>query len=330
VSENAFVEDEVLLNVLGISKNPFTVSNAEKFSNDRVLQLFVQDEERHRVAIRLTGDAIIRGSRGSGKTMCLRYLNAIGAIDFRRSLIDRRTAECFPVLVNLGQLHITDREDINRVYEAAENLIVGQTIDALLSESKSSQSVEISAAVQRMKQRFLNLQNQPGSVISHLGTTIKEHLRQYFDHVLLLIDEIAAVFPRVFFSDAESGFGRWMNAIRNSGPYNTRISVYPSDVSDILNEDRFGSVVNLNFDPRGMEDLTWFRSYAIKLFNTYMESVSRTSPSNTIDDVMNRADDESDALEQLLYAANGSSRRLMRLFEKCLALRCKRGRENPL
>jgi hypothetical protein len=171
------------------------------------------------------------------------------------------------------------------------------------------------------------LQNQSGSKISHLGQAISETLNRYFDHVLLLIDEIAPVFPKMFFADAERGYGKWMNSIRNSGPFNTRIAVYPNDVADTLNEERFGTVVNLEFHPRERVEFEAFRGYAIKLFNQYIESVAADKDkSPTIESVLEIGSlVAGDALEQLLYASNGSSRRLVRLFEKCLTHRCSQG-----
>jgi len=324
-TQNFLIEDRTLYEHLGIAKNPFAVSNAEKISIDMITKLFVQDEERHRSALRLSGDAIIRGKRGSGKTMCLRYLNWFGEDQFHGAISERKTAECFPVFVNLGQMHVADAEgSVEAILDRAEKMIVQQTLDSLESVCTELQSAEFRAALHKCKQRFSNLKNQEGSQIAQLGKSISENLSRHFDRVLLLIDEIAPVFPKRFFQDGENGYGRWMNSIRNSGPFNTRIAVYPNDVSDTLNEERFGTVVNLEFNPREHADYEAFRGYAIKVFNQYMSSVAadRNQPP-TIHDVLEVSESSyGDGLEQLLYASNGSSRRLVRLFEKCVTHRC--------
>ena len=318
-TKNVIIEDTTLYENIGIAKNPFAVSNAEKISIDMITKLFVQDEERHRSALRLSGDAIIRGSRGSGKTMCLRYLDWFGQDEFHRAISDRKTAECFPVFINLGQLHVTDVEgNVSKIMKCAETMIVEQTIDSLEKVCDSLQSAEFRNAMHRCKQRYSILKNQEGSRIAQLGKSISEHLCRYFDHILLLIDEIAPIFPKVFFQDVQNGYGRWMNSIRNSGPFNTRIAVYPNDVADTLNEERFGTVVNLEFNPREHKDYEAFRRYAIKIFDQYLSSVAadRNAPP-TIRSILELSESQyGDGLEQLLYASNGSSRRLVRLFEK--------------
>ncbi len=324
-TQNFLIEDTSLYENLGIAKNPFAVSNAEKISIDMITKLFVQDEERHRSALRLSGDAIIRGKRGSGKTMCLRYLHWFGLGQFHTAISEKKTAECFPVFINLGQMHVADSEgSVNAILDQAETMIVQQTLDSLESVCSELQSAEFRNALHRCKQRFGILKNQEGSKIAHLGKSISEHLSRHFDRVLLLIDEIAPVFPKKFFQDGENGYGRWMNSIRNSGPFNTRIAVYPNDVSDTLNEERFGTVVNLEFSPREQADYVSFRRYAIKIFNQYMQSVSANhNQFSTIQDVLSVSSSAyGDGLEQLLYASNGSSRRLVRLFEKCVTHRC--------
>lgn len=68
------MEDLALIEKYSIKRNPFTYSNAEKISANQIVKLFVSSEGRNKGAVRTTGDAIIRGSRGSGKTMMLRYL----------------------------------------------------------------------------------------------------------------------------------------------------------------------------------------------------------------------------------------------------------------
>lgn len=332
-TRNLIIEDTRLYENLGIAKNPFAVSNAEKISIEMISKLFVQDEERHRSALRLSGDAIIRGSRGSGKTMCLRYLDWFGQDEFHRAVTDRKIAECFPVFINLGQLHVADVDgNINAITKSAETMIVEQTIDSLDKVCDNLQLAEFRDAMHRFKQRLSILKNQEGSRIAQLGKSISEHLSRYFDHILLLIDEIAPIFPKVFFQDAQNGYGRWMNSIRNSGPFNTRIAVYPNDVADTLNEERFGTVVNLEFNPRENKDYEAFRRYAIRIFDQYLLSVAanRSTPPS-IHAILELANAPyGDGLEQLLYASNGSSRRLVRLFEKCVTHRCGKPQDGPI
>ena len=137
---------------------------------------------------------------------------------------------------------------------------------------------------------------------------------------MLTIDEVAPVFPKEFFNDKENGFIRWMNSIRNSGPYFTRIAVYPNDLSDILNEERFGIIVNLDYDIKNTDDYYAFRDYCIQLVNKYLKVVSLNSFSPTkINDIIQILEYNSeDSLEQIIYASDGSSRRFISLMDKCI------------
>jgi hypothetical protein len=119
----------------------------------------------------------------------------------------------------------------------------------------------------------------------------------------------------------EDGFMRWMNILRTSGPYLTRIAVYPNDVADCLNEDRFGTMVNLEYDVRTENDYLAFRDYAVQIVNKYLRSVAldRENPP-TINDLMIVTEESNDALEQLIYAADGTSRRFLSLLDRCLNL----------
>lgn len=326
------LHDRELEQRVGIRSNPFLYSNAEKIAGNLILELFVSDDARHKGASRLTGDAIIRGPRGSGKTMFLRYLRAFGYITFKQALKEKRTAECLPVFVNLSALHRADLTTPVAAYGAAENLIYEAVIAELEFQVQESQSVEFRSAVFRMKQRLATYQGQTGTPISKLGKAIKETLGAYFGHVLLLIDELATVFPRSFFADRENGFIAWMNSIRNSGPYSTRLTVYPTDVSDVLNEERFGVIVNLEYQVKMPDEYEHFRAYSRKIVDRYLASVSvdRSSPV-TIDAIVATSGDPSDdALEQLIYAADGSSRRLLSLMDRCLTQRVANTQNAPL
>jgi 3',5'-cyclic AMP phosphodiesterase CpdA len=321
VAANIFVEDRLLERRLAIRKNPFLISNAEKIQADLVLKLFVNDETRHRGANRLSGDAIIRGKRGAGKTMCLRYLDAFGSMQFRKAVEERVTAECFPVFVSLADVHPSEVDGpAHHSYRVAENLIYERIMDAFARADDELNSHEFRAALHRLRQRLKILENQSGSKMAKLGTAIKEHMTRIFDHVLILLDEIASVFPKQFFHADQSNFSQWMNTLRSCGPFNTRITVYPHDNSDILNEDRFGSIVNLEYNIRNPVDLKSFRAYATELVNRYLESVALDvlNPPKIASVIQCMDEHEDDALEQILYASDGSSRRLMRLIEKCI------------
>lgn len=321
VAANIFVEDHLLESRLGIRKNPFIISNAEKIQADLVLKLFVNDETRHRGANRLSGDAIIRGKRGAGKTMCLRYLDAFGSIQFRRAVQERVTAECFPVFVSLADLHPSEVDGpAHHVFRVAETLIYDRILDAFSHADEELESQEFRASLYRVRQRLKVLENQAGSKMAKLGIAIRQHMSRIFDHVLILLDELASVFPKHFFHADSSNFSQWMNTLRSCGPFNTRITVYPYDYSDILNEDRFGSIVNLEYNIRNAVDVKLFREYAVELVNRYLESAAiDVNNSPQISSIIHCSDgSENDALEQILFASDGSSRRLMRLIEKCI------------
>lgn len=311
------VFDAALRDRLGLLSNPFLYSNAEKIAEGLVLDLFVTDESRHKGAMRLSGDAIIRGPRGSGKTMFLRYLYAFGSIMFRKALQERRTAECLPVMVNLSRIHRADLSTPLDAYSAAERLIYESVLSELRAAA-AGRSPELKAAVHRMEERLVVHGGE--TPISRLGRAIQETLNIHFKHVLLLIDELAPVFPKSFFSDQQSGFVAWMNSIRNSGPYCTRVTVYPNDFADILNEERFGTNVNLEYQVRVADEYEQFRSYSCKIVNQYLASVSvdKSDPVTIKSLVFTEEMSSDDALEQLIYASDGSSRRLLSLLDRCL------------
>lgn len=319
---NDFLQDGRFVDRFGVGRNPFIFSNAEKISPELILRLFVSDEARHKGAKRLSGDAIIRGSRGAGKTMLLRYLDLYGSNQFREAVNRRETAECFPVLVNFSVIHPAEIGiDRSSVYRAADNLIFRSVIDALDRAAEDLRKPSFKDAIYRAKQRVDSLKNVDSTSISKLGAAIQEYLSPYFRHVLLLIDEIAPVFPKSFFSDPHTGFLYWMNSIRNSGPFHTRVAVYPNDVSDILNEERFGALVNLDFNVRNPDEFAAFYEYCTQLVNSYMASVScdGKAKAGLFNLLQQPSDPKQDCLEQLIYASDGSPRRFLSLMDKCFS-----------
>jgi hypothetical protein len=315
------IEDQALIRRFKIRRNPFTFSNAEKISSNQIIKLFVTSEGRNKSAVRFTGDAIIRGSRGSGKTMLLRYLNIFGHVIFDENIRNKRVSESFPVFVNLSLIHSSEwKGTVNSVIESAEKMIFDSVLSSLENKNNQLNSSEFKNALFKVKQKLGVLANQEGSIIWKLGIAIKGNLSNYFSHILLLIDEVAPVFPKEFFSDKENGFLRWMNSIRNSGPYFTRIAVYPNDFSDVLNEERFGSIVNLDFDIKSDTDYQAYRDYCIELANNYLKlvSIDKINPTKIEEVLEIEGDSENDSLEQLLYASDGSSRRFTSLLDKCI------------
>jgi predicted phosphodiesterase len=315
------MEDITLIGKYEIKRNPFTFSNAEKFSANHIIHLFVTSEGRNQGAVRPTGDAIIRGSRGSGKTMLLRYLNIFGNFTFEEHIKEKKVSESFPVMVNLSLIHNSEwKSTVSSLIESAEKLIYDSVLNSLENKNIELHSAEFRNALFRVKQKLKVLANQEGSNIWKLGIAIKENMANYFTHILLLIDEVAPVFPKEFFTDSDNGFLRWMNSIRNSGPYFTRIAVYPNAISDILNEDRFGTIVNLDYNVKNHDDYIAYRSYCEELVNRYLKmvSINRLKPTKLSDIIDLESKNEDDAFEQLLFASDGSSRRFSSLMDKCL------------
>jgi len=320
VTSNIF-EDPALIEKYGISSNPFNYSNAEKISANNLIELFVSSEGRNKSAVRLTGDSIIRGSRGSGKTMLLRYLEIFGNYVFNNNIREKKVSDSFPVMINLSNIHNSEwKKNPKDLIDSSEQLIYDSIIIALEKKSKELHSSEFKYAIVRLKQKLSYLTKSEGSIIWKIGISINESMSSYFRHVLLLIDEVAPVFPKEFFIDKENGFIRWMNSIRNSGPFFTRIAVYPNDVSDILNEERFGTIVNLDYDVKNFDDYIAFRDYCIQLVNKYLKIVSLNSfsPVKISDIITLLENDPEDSLEQIIYASDGSSRRFISLMDKCI------------
>ena len=315
------LEDPALIKKYNILSNPFNYSNAEKISTNNIIDLFVSSEGRNKSAVRLAGDAIIRGSRGSGKTMLLRYLEIFGNLVFNDNIKEKKVSDSFPVMINLSNIHNSEwKKNPKSLIESSESLIYDSIIYALEKKSLELNSLEFKNAIHRLKQKLSNLSKTEGSIIWKLGVAINENMFSYFRYILLLIDEVAPVFPKEFFNDKENGFIRWMNSIRSSGPYFTRIAVYPNDLSDILNEERFGTIVNLDYDIKNCDDYFAFRDYCKQLVNKYLKIVSINSFSPTkISDIISVLDNNSeDSLEQLIYASDGSSRRFISLMDKCI------------
>lgn len=315
------IEDLELKEKFKIKRNPFTFTNAEKIETNQILELFVSNEDRNKGATRTSGDAIIRGSRGSGKTMLLRYLNIFGNYEFDQNMRERKVSESFPVMVNLSLIHNSEwKGSVGTIIGSAEKLIYESVINALDQKASSLNLPEFKNSLFRTKQKLTILNNQQGSIIWKLGIAIRENMSNYFSHILLLIDEVAPVFPKDFFNDVENGFLRWMNNIRNSGPYFTRIAVYPNDISDILNEDRFGTIVNLDYNIKSEDDYKVFRKYCIDLANRYLYlvSIDRVNPTQISNIIEIQENSDNDPLEQLIYASDGSSRRFTSLMDKCI------------
>jgi hypothetical protein len=101
---------------------------------------------------------------------------------------------------------------------------------------------------------------------------------------------------------------------------NLRRIPYPNDFSDILNEDRFGTMINLEYEVRRDEDYQAFRNYCKKIVNNYFKIVSynKEQPLKVEDLIYVNDSDPNDALEQLIYTSDGSSRRFLSLMDKCV------------
>jgi hypothetical protein len=253
--------------------------------------------------------------------MLLRYLEIFGNYVFNNNVREKTVSDSFPVMINLSNIHNSEwKKNPKSLIDSSERLIYDSIIIALEKKSKELHSSEFKNAIYRLKQKLSYLTNSEGSIIWKLGIAINDSMAGYFRHILLLIDEVAPVFPKEFFNDKENGFIRWMNSIRNSGPYFTRIAVYPNDLSDILNEERFGTIVNLDYDVKNPDDYIAFRDYCNQLVNKYLKVVSLNSFSPTkITDIITIIENNSDdSLEQLIYASDGSSRRFISLMDKCI------------
>lgn len=314
------LQDGRLKDRIGVYRNPFIFSNAEKIPNQSLLELFVSDEARHKGAKRLSGDAIIRGSRGAGKTMLLRFLELYGTAQFEHAVAKSETAECLPIFINFSVLHPSELgETGDKIYQAADALIYRSVLEALDKTAERLGRPSFKDAVYRLKQRLDSLKNIRSTLVSKLGSAVGEYLSPFCKHLLLLIDEIAPVFPREFFESKEHGFLYWMNSIRNSGPFYTRVAVYPNDVSDVLNEERFGALVNLDFNIKNPDEYRAFVDYCRTLTNNYLKSVScdQNRVVQITDLVAEPSSPREDGLEQLIYASDGSPRRFLSLMDKC-------------
>lgn len=317
------IQDKRLEEKIGIVANPFTYNNAEKISPELLLQMFVSDGARHKEAKRLVGDAIIRGPRGAGKTMFLRFLDIYGSNVFLKCLDQRRTAECFPVFVKFDLLHKSEiGNTTSSIFDAADRLIYESVLRALDDASKEFRSLEFTSVVGKIRTRLDSLKDQSMTRVSRLGIALSEYLTIYSKHVLLLIDEVANVFPKEFFQDTEEGFVAWMNTIRSSGPFFTRVAVYPSDLSDVLNEERFGTLINLEYNVRNQLDYQNFYEYCVELVNRYLRQKSKDekSPVAIYDIFAKSVVPQEDAIEQLIYASDGSTRRFLTLIDRSLAV----------
>jgi Calcineurin-like phosphoesterase len=313
--------DEKLISTLNIRSNPFTYSNAEKISINLISHLFVSSPSRHITSGSLTGDAIIRGKRGSGKTMLLKYLEISARLKFRNDISTRRTSSVLPVLVDLSRIHKSDlTDDIDTVYSAADKLIYDSVMNELEKLNSELGVSSYKSSFNKLRQRLQHLASQEGTLVAKLGQAINENMGSIFNHILLLIDEVAPVFPKSFFTDAENGFLRWMNSIRNSGPFFTRVAIYPSDISDKLNEERYGTVVNLDYDVMSENDYEEFYQYCVNLVNRYLSSVSNGEKSlPTVQSIIYvEKNNPDDAFEQLIYASDGSTRRFLTLMDRAI------------
>jgi hypothetical protein len=332
--------DQALYSKLKLLANPFTQLNAEKISEDQLFELFVQCEHRHRSATRLEGDAIIRGQRGAGKTMLLRYLHVFALYNCKRAQSENRIAPVFPIYINLSLTsHKSD-------FGGSDSEILGILNDKIAlavvagfdNYAKSSGQRELLSAVVRLKDRLNVLKTNGKGPLSNLGDCIREVLPLHFGKVLLLIDEVAPCLPRSFFQKADSGesngFVAWMNTIRNSGPFYTRIAVYPNDVSDQLNEDRFGEVVNLEYDIRKDDELSQYRAYSIRIIENYLRHASLEGERGSTLLIKRFLNEDcksvDDALEQILFASDGSTRRLSRIMDKCIEFLSQKNGSDPI
>ena len=324
------IENPKLYTKFNLKSNPFTCLNAEKISLELLVSLFVDSGDRLNAATRLIGDSIIRGKRGSGKTMLLRYLNIFGTQQFFKTHNERMIAEVFPVFINLSTIHRSDIDGstVMQLFQVADKLIYNEIIANLESKSDVLKSPQFKLSIHNLKQYVKNnAKDKP--LIEVVGKGLREYFGTYFTHVLLLIDEIAPIFPPVFFEQPNDGFFKWLNTIRNAGPFFIRVAIYPNTVADRLNEERFGSIVDLEYDVKNESDYEDYRTYCKSLADRYLQSASvNVSKPVKLSDILEITDDSNDALEQIVYASDGSSRRFVALLDKLLMLGIREDRES--
>ena len=98
-----------------LRQNPFLVSSAENLQDSDILRLFVAEPESSLAAFIFNVNNIIRGIYGSGKTMCLRAVEAFAFSQAIVDLIQNGRTPVIPVRVNLSEIgHISNADDIYR------------------------------------------------------------------------------------------------------------------------------------------------------------------------------------------------------------------------
>ncbi len=173
--------DPNLMNSLKITSNPFTFSNAEKYPPKLLFNLFVSSDIRHKGATRLTGDAIIRGRRGSGKTMLLRYLEILGSFKFKQNILDKKKSEVLPVMINISQMHSAKKSGTTaELITAADDLIYDAVVDQIKSLSEELKDANFKGVVYKFNQ-YLNIHSREKlNKISVLGDAINHAFNTYF------------------------------------------------------------------------------------------------------------------------------------------------------
>lgn len=120
-----------------LTQNPFLVSSAENLEDAEILRLFVADPQSSLAAFSFNVNNIIRGIYGSGKTMCLRAVEAFAFSQVIVDLIETGHTPVIPVRVNLSEIgHISDSDEIYRaiVLRVFRSIIsIGHTIQRYVS-----------------------------------------------------------------------------------------------------------------------------------------------------------------------------------------------------
>lgn len=315
--QDCIIDQNLVVN-LKLRSNPFKYKNAEKIEDDRFSSMFVLNKKRHDGALSVEGDSIIRGPRGSGKTMLLKYLKIAGSNNLYKDVNENQSKGIIPVKVDFSSIL---KEEFNQSEESlliiADNLVYDSVINTFKITIESYKSKKLS---QKYSDFLIHLKQDDRDIskISKIGEAFRIYFVDYFTNIVLLIDEIATAFPDRFFDEAL--YINWLEKIRNSGPYFTKMAIYPNDKSDVLAEERYGHIVNLSYDLTNEIELSDFRKYAVELADKYLAdySTNKSNPVKLSDLIIHKAGLKFDAFEQLLFASGGSSRRLCTFLEKAV------------
>lgn len=243
--------------------------------------------------------------------------------------------------------HLKSAEEMSRLHIGAQTLPGLWSIDdnstKILSELQkltaeeyvesvtSNYSIEGSATAKFIngcakyeKESFSQLKQKKRPAFQNLKDVYDRLIAPFDGRLLLLFDEIGST-SKDFFKDEDgndSYFKTLMNQLRTLSFVRTKIAVYPHSNSDILNETRYGDVVELECD---LDNETLYNNFIEKTVSLIERYIEKSFGEHVeIEELYDIEAENQIIIEQIINATKGNMRRMVHLLDSSMDIAYRR------